>query len=279
MIFRKKTNFNQLVRSDKSIRSDIWTALWEKRTIRSIDLNSISVSVKDGVVHLDGHVARDQNRQSIETISQSVPGVISIRNSIIADRDLTIKVAQALAEDDYTRPHILWVGCWHGWISISGEIPTPRAQLATEAAASQVPFVRGVISLPSVKGETASLTRSIVQPTIGSHVYGKQGKLGLVTGVVISPCDRLVSHVVVSANYEVDGWPIFGEYILPAESIEQLNRESIFLARDSLSLSAYPVFDPMEYPTASSKWQPPYPYASGTVRWSIEGLPGHCGTQ
>jgi hypothetical protein len=43
-------------------------------------------------------------------------------------------------------------------------------------------------------------------------------------------------------------------------------------------LSAYPIFDPVECPTASSKWQPPYPYTSGSVRWSMEGLPGHGGT-
>jgi hypothetical protein len=44
-----------------------------------------------------------------------------------------------------------------------------------------------------------------------------------------------------------------------------------------LPLSAYLIFDPVECPTASSKWQPPYLYASGSVRWSMEGLPGHGG--
>jgi osmotically-inducible protein OsmY len=272
MISRQESNVYEALRPDKSIKADIWTALAKKQIIRAFDLNSISITVEDGVVLLEGHVARDQNRQLIADISHSVSGVIAIQNSIISDRDLNIEVAKSLAKDEHTRPYLLYVGSWHGWVRISGEVPTNEVQLAVEAAASRVPPVRGVISLPSVEGKSQESTRSTLQPEIGANVYGDFGLVGEVIEVIINPRSRLVGQIVVSANYEVDGWPVFGEYILPVDSLGLVNYGSIFLARESKPLSTYPVFDPTEYPMAPYSWQPPYPYPIGSVRWSREDL-------
>lgn len=264
----------RFVRSDESILADIWTALWREDTVRSIDWDSISVKIQDGEVFLAGHVAREQNRQLVEGIVRAVPGVTAVNNQIIADRDLIVEVAQALAEDERTRPYILRVGSFHGWISLGGEVPTREVQSAAEEVAGQVPSVRGVLSLPKVTGERQNPGRRAVQPQIGASAYGEQGQVGVVTQVVVNPRNRLVSNVVISANYEAQGWPVLGDTILPVEAIEHVNPGSIFLVRDGLPLSACPAFDSAEYPRAPLTWRPPYPYAPGAVRWPLEELPG-----
>jgi len=272
MINIYKAISNPLVRSDESILIDILATLWRVDQIRSIDYQSISVAVRDGEALLEGHIAREQNYRLIEDIARSVPGVVAVHNRIITDHELVIEVAKALFEDRRTRPYILPVSSFHGWVSLGGEVPTRQVQLAAEEAAGRIPIVRGVLSLPGLIGEEQGPERRAIQPQSGATVYGNDGQVGVVTQVVINPRNRLVSQVVVRASYDVEGWPVFGEYVLPAEAIIQVNAESIFLAQTSSPLSAYPVFDPSDYPFASSAWRPPYPYIPGAVRWPGEEM-------
>jgi hypothetical protein len=63
---------------------------------------------------------------------------------------------------------------------------------------------------------------------------------------------------------------VLGEYVLPVESMAWVNKDGLSLAQNRSALSAYPVFDPAEYPLAPPTWQPPYPYSPGAVRWPLE---------
>ncbi len=273
MIESYESSLNRLVRSNESIQADIQAALLKEETIRSVDFESLSVAVQDGIVDLKGYVNKEFNRRLIEDIVRSVPGAVAVHNYIIADRTLNIEVAQALAKDERTRPYILRVGSFHGWVSLSGEVTTHQEQLAAEQVAGSVSSARGVVSLPRVTGEKPDLPRRAIQPRIGASVYGDNGQVGVATQVVINPHNKLVSHVVVSANYDLNGWPVFGEYILPVDAIALVSTSSVFLEREGLPLSSYRVFDPEEYPQPPITWQPPYPYTSGAVRWLIDELP------
>jgi hypothetical protein len=218
-------------------------------------------------------VAGTFNRRRVEDSAWSVPGVNAVQNDLVADGDLEFQVAQALARDARTRPCILRVGSYHGWIRLSGTVSSQEIQSAAEAVAAGVPAVRGVIALPRVTGETATPWRRAVQPRPGARFYDAAGEAGLVEQVVINPRNRLVTHMVVSSNmagasYDIaDFRRVTGDYLVPVEAAEVVNVESVFLSRQAPPMTAYPLFDASAYPPAPFTWRPPYPYEPSMVRW------------
>jgi osmotically-inducible protein OsmY len=267
-----KQNF--LLYSDASILAEIWKAASQDAGIRALDIDSFSVSVRDGFVMLTGHLSRRYHRELIEEIACSVPGVHGIYNQLIVDTDLTIQVARMLSKDERTRHLIVPVGCGHGWVRLGGVVPRRDLQMAAEQIAAQVPFVRGVLSRPRVLGEYPETERRLIQPHIQAKVHDYNRQEGVVTQVVIQPRNRLVTHAVVSASGFQDGKFMFYEYLVPVEGMEVVNRESIDLKRNGPPLSAFPAFEPSEYPLAPSDWLPPYPYTAGVVRWPCEPFEG-----
>jgi len=266
MVTRKAAT-KQMERSDDSILGDIWQALWKEEIIQSIDIHDFSVDVENGEACLSGHVSGDSNQQQIEEIARSVPGVIAVHNHIVADHDLIIQVAQALGKDERTGPFRLPVRCYHGWVEITGVVPSHTLQCAAEEIAASVPAVRGVIRLPDVKGEPASITHDAVQPPIGARVYGMDETEGIVFQVVIQPQNRLVTHAIVRASYIVDGWRRLCDYLVPVEAMQVANEGNILLNRSAPAIHQFPAFNPVDYPFAPLTWQPPYPYTAGNVRW------------
>ena len=265
-----KSKPDLIVRPDNSILFEIWDKLWKCDVIRSVDINSFSVSVVNGVVLLTGHLSRASNRRLIEDIAHAVPNVIAVNNKLVTDDELSLQVAQALGRDEQTRQFILPVVCSHGWVYLRGEVPTRELQFVAEKIAGQVPSVRGVISLPKVAGESCCPVHRALQPNIQSRIYDHNKQEGAVTHVVIQPLNRLVTHAVVSTNDFRDGKDVFHEYLVPVEEMEVVNRESIFLKRNGPPLNTFPAYEPSEYPPAPLNWQPPYPYSVGTVRWPRE---------
>jgi osmotically-inducible protein OsmY len=258
------------LRTDDGILADIWDALWKVDTFRSLDLGSLSIDVKDGEVYLDGHLAQEYNRPLIVSIAQSVAGVVAVHSHLVLDCDLIIRVAQALANDERTRPYILPVDAFHGWIHVGGEVPTCELQQVVEKIVAGVLDVRGVTLLPRIAGENSTIPHRSAQPRIGAVVYGKDGEVGIITQVVIQPDNRLVTHVVVRSKELTDGNLVARETVIPLEVSDLVKNESIILQRNGPSLKAFPAFDPDEYPLAPFTWQAPYPYTAGEVRWSIQ---------
>lgn len=256
----KKVSVDPWIRIDNSILAEIWEAVWKYEEIRCLDIDDFSISVKQGVVQLRGHINRENNFQLIEKAVRSVAGVVAVQNSLVVDRDLTIYVAEALARDERTRPFILAVGCIHGWVSLGGEVPTSDLQLVAEEVAAQVSIVRGVVSLPRVTGTPPEPIRRAVQPRIDTMLYGEDGHVGVIFQVVIQPRNRLVTQVIAN-DFKND------KYLVPVEAFEVVNKESAFLKRKVASLSTFPVINPTDHSPAPSNWQPPYPYAGSAILW------------
>lgn len=257
------------LRTDDGILADIWDALWREDNIRSLDLVSLSIEVNAGEVSLYGYLAQENNLPLIESIVRSVAGVVAVHSHMVLDRDLIIRVAQALAGDERIRPYILPVDAFHGWIHIGGEVPTYELQHAVEKIAAGVSGVCGVISLPRVAGQSPEEPRRAMQPRIGAVVYGKNGVEGTITQVVIQPDNRLVTHIVVSSKELIDGNLEARETVIPLEASDLVKNESTFLVRIGPSLKTYPYLDPDEFPLAPFTWKAPYPYTAGEVRWSL----------
>jgi osmotically-inducible protein OsmY len=166
-----KTRQNWLLYSDDSILTEIWKAVRQDDGIRALDMGSFSVSVKEGLVLLTGHVSRKYHRELIEAIACSVPGAHAVQNNLVVDSDLTIQVAANLAMDERTRRFIFPVGCAHGWVRLGGAVSRRELQRAAEEIAAQVPSVRGVLSRPRVidgprQSGAPSNPRSTQRPTI-----------------------------------------------------------------------------------------------------------------
>jgi osmotically-inducible protein OsmY len=260
------------LRTDDGILVDIWDALWKEDAIRSLDLGSLSIEVKDGEAYLNGHLAQETDLLRIERIAQSVAGVVAVHNYLVTDRELIIQVAQALARDERTRPYTLPVNTSHGWIYLGGEVPTRDLQHVAEKVAGGVSRVRGVVGLPRVTGESPTPLKPAMQPRIGAVVYGRNREEGVITQVVIQPENRLVTHIIVRSNEIKDTNLVTPETVVPVEAIDRGKDESVFLGRNGPSLSKYPLFDPDEFPLAPFTWKAPYPYTAGEVRWSLRQL-------
>ncbi len=252
---------------DEAILEDIWRALWNEETIRNMDINDISVDVENGQVCLSGHVSMDKNNQRIQEIAWSFPGVIAVHHHLVTDQDLPIQVAQALGDDERTRPFTLPVYSYHGWVGMGGLVPDRDIQRAAEETAASVPAVRGVILLPDIEGEKSAAVRNAVQPQIGLQVYGKDAVEGTVYQVVINPRNRLVTHAIARVRQTSDGWQASCDYLVPVEALDVADAGGIFLSHSAPAINQFPVFNRADYPFAPLTWQPPFPYAVGSVRW------------
>jgi osmotically-inducible protein OsmY len=262
-----KVNLIQIHRTDEMILDDIWSALSKEETIRAIDIYDISVNVENGQACLSGHVSREFNEQRIEEIARSILGVMAVHNHIVADSDLTIQIVQALNNDKLTRPYSLPVYSHHGWVGIGGLVPNRTIQRAAEEIAARVPAVRGVVLLPDIEGEQCASVRDAVQPRIGVQVYGDDETEGKVYQVVILPQNRLVTHAIVRVNQLIDNWQRSCDYLVPIEAMNCADEGNIFLKQSAPAIHQFPAFNPADYPFAPLTWQPPYPYAIGSVRW------------
>lgn len=260
------------LQTNDSILAEIEDSLWKDDALRTLDMNSLSIEVKNGEVFLFGHLAQENHLLWIERIFNSMEGVVAIHNNLVMDQALVIQVAQALARDERTRPFILPVDASRGWINLGGEVPTRELQQVAEKVAAGVPDVRGIVSLPSLAGQSPDKPRHAVQPRIGAIVHGMIGEVGVITQVVIQPENRLVTHVVVRAIEIKDTSLVFRETVVPCLDIDHVNGESIFLGRNGPSLSTFPALDPDDYPLAPFTWKAPYPYTAGEVRWSLQEI-------
>jgi osmotically-inducible protein OsmY len=265
-----KVAAKQVSRPDESIAADVWANILREESIRTLDRDSIRLEVKDGEVTLWGHVVKPAHRTRVEELAARVRGVVAVHNRLVVDHDLAVEIAQALARDERTRPYILSVNCYHGWVTLVGEVPTSEAQQAAEEVAASHPLGRGVIALPRVSGQSAAPSRRPLQPEVGARVYTRSGLVAHVSQVVIDPRNRLVSHLVITLDGSVYGGQTGLHYVLPAEAIDFVREGSVWLKAEAASQIRLSPFVPEQFPLAPSDWQPPFPYKAGTIRWPAE---------
>lgn len=254
---------------DRDLLEQVWRALRQQPVIRALDLGHISVAVRRERVFLSGHV---RSRRLVEQTVARVPGVRRVASALVADRDLATSVALALSQDPGTRPYLLRVDVTHGWLRLLGEVPSAKAQEAVEAVVARQPLVRGVVQLPAVAGEPSDERRRAIQPPVGAEVIDAHGPpYGQLVQVIIDPYSRLVTHAVVDIPSEAIG-PVGATtsnlLVVPTTEFGQVAPKTVYLRRDSGSVATYPIFSSAHFPAPPPIWRPPFPYQSGTVRWS-----------
>lgn len=269
--------------TDASLKGSVERAIWKDEVLRAIEYYEIDVGVKDGIVHLNGHIANTTSRIRIENAVRSVPGIPGVRNHLILDEKLTGEVAGALAALEHTHGCKFFTGSSHGVISITGVVNNENVKLLAEMYAARNPNVRAVINHVRVAGAARQELQDLpfLQPIIGERIYFRDGHSGVVKRVVINPNNRRVIAMVLLVNF-IDprlpfnslkdgkpGLPVPFVHV-PMDTVRYLTKVSGFLLINSDEHSRYQVFDSGSFFAPGNDWTPPYPYCPDDVLFPVE---------
>jgi osmotically-inducible protein OsmY len=262
----------QTDRPDADILAEINDRLWQDEATRAMERSNVAVRIRSGRVFLAGHVTNQRDLQLVADLVGSIPGVQAIHNALVADQDLVVEVAQALAADARTRPAIIRVGASHGWIQMAGEVPDEATRRTAEEVAASVARVRGVLGLPHLPDAQpqGARNRRSLQPRVGAAVYATDGTAGRIELVVISRRNRLVSHLVVAGAPEVGWLPVRGAWVVPVEAVAHATEGGVFLTQRLAAVVARTPVEAVNFELPPPEWRLPFPYEAGEVRWLIQ---------
>ena len=147
------------VKNDLDLRSDIEEELrWDS----TIDARKIGVAVIDGIVHLTGEVRTYTDKWRAERAVERVDGVRGIANDIEVvlagehtDADIAKRAANKLDYNLTVPRGAISVKVDNGWITLKGEVPFDYQRRAAERVVRDIPGVKGVSNLISLKPSAA----------------------------------------------------------------------------------------------------------------------------
>jgi hypothetical protein len=98
-------------------------------------------------------------------------------------------------------------------------------------------------------------------------VYAEEGEIGTLVGVVVNPCNRLVSHIVINARLDLGRREVRGQFVIPAAAIKMTTVGGTTLTDSMRDVNARPRFREGDFPMPPADWQLPFPYHAGEVHW------------
>ncbi len=113
-------------RADNELRDAVYEALWNYSRLR-IDMRAIDIQAVDGEVWLRGHVSSSLNRRITSELIQDLKGLTTVHNELVADPDLALTIARALANDPATRQQLIGVYPVLGQVYLRGRVLTQDA--------------------------------------------------------------------------------------------------------------------------------------------------------
>jgi hypothetical protein len=272
-----------LASTDASLKGSVERAIWKDEVLRAIEYYEIDVRVKNGIVHLNGHIANTASRIRIENAIRSIPGIQEVRNHLILDDKLTVQVAGALGILEHAHGCKFFTGSSHGVISINGIVSHESVKSLAEICAAGNPGVRAVINHVRVAGAAGPELRDLpfLQPVIGETIYFLDGPAGVVQQVVINPKNRRVIAMILLGNFSDPRSPVHshnnattglaGQLVYVAmDAIRYLTKASGFLLINSQEHHRYQDFDSASFFAPGAEWTPPYPYCPSDVLFPVE---------
>jgi osmotically-inducible protein OsmY len=118
--------------------------------------SSIQVVLNDSVVVLHGAVGNHSTKAQMLEATRGVPGVQHVRDELLTDSELEIRIACTLCTDPSTRPDAFGIvaNASNGFIELVGMVPKHTVARAAERIAINVKGVRAVSNrLRVFKGE------------------------------------------------------------------------------------------------------------------------------
>jgi osmotically-inducible protein OsmY len=130
-------------RADPELEEEVRQALWDYPRLR-VDLGAVTVHAQCNEAWLLGHVSSDINRRLIEDLARAVPGVRDVHNEVVADTDLAVSIAGALAKHEETRGLPIGVYPTLGDVFLRGLVRTEQAKQVAEQVALNTPGIKAI---------------------------------------------------------------------------------------------------------------------------------------
>jgi osmotically-inducible protein OsmY len=148
------------VKSDDELRRAVEQQLEAEP---DLDARRIVVSVDDGIVTLAGEVRSFGERWQTERLIDRIPGVRGVANEIEvhsdttrSDSDIARMAVRALRRSLLAPSGSVTVRVEHGWVVLTGEVGWDFQRRAAERAVRNVPAVRGISNLVTVRPRAGS---------------------------------------------------------------------------------------------------------------------------
>ncbi|WP_176728890.1 BON domain-containing protein [Thermogemmatispora onikobensis] len=132
-------------RPDRELQREVEAVLFDLYPLH-IDLRGISARVLDGVLYLDGNISSALRADLVERQVVGIPGLLEVRNKLVADDTLASEVALALGRDPRTRGLPIGVYPRLGVVRLSGAVRTEEQKRVAAEIARSVPGVRQVLN-------------------------------------------------------------------------------------------------------------------------------------
>jgi len=130
---------------DDYVEREARNALRHVPGLAETELRAVHLEIEDGKVLLLGNVAAARIAEAIEAALSGVSCVQGVDNRLVADPDLEVGVASALAENPSTRGERFVVHSRLGRVTLEGQVRAEAAKAAPEVARE----VAGVVSIES----------------------------------------------------------------------------------------------------------------------------------
>ena len=278
----RRASFGPIPKTDEEIKESISHTLLKYDVLQALHYFEIDVSVKNGIVYLNGHIVHTTTQNWIESAIRAIPGTLGLNSNLVPDNKLNLEVAASLEKLEDTYGCKFFVGASHGVISLSGVVSAENVRLLAEKCVAGNSNVRGVINHVRIAGAKLGLPRqSFLQPRIGAIIYFLDGVLGAVKQVIINPNNRCVVQVILQGQSSGQGQGLKvltnnqaeileKPAVIPVNLIGYLTNSSGFLTIKSTETRQYADFNPSYFAAPNMDWVPPYPYRPEDVLFTVD---------
>ncbi len=131
---------------DRELERAVHLSLMTFAPLRYTAVHTIDIEARDGFVRISGHVANELHRREGLKRAATAPGVARVDTDLVSDEWLLRAIAREMTGYSQLQPSRVRVRVYLGWVTLEGELGSPRD---IELAAAIAAAVRGVISVES----------------------------------------------------------------------------------------------------------------------------------
>ena len=124
---------------------------------------AVRVQVVGGTAYMTGNVRLPVQKADAEKAVASARGVLTVQSAVATDWDLSIAIAQALAQQGLTRQGLVTVKSSLGRVRLSGHLATQELVDSAVALAASVAGVRSVVQAIQVRAVPAQEPAVVVE--------------------------------------------------------------------------------------------------------------------
>lgn len=132
-------------RPDSELQQEVEDILFELTPLH-IDMKGLNLRVLDSVLYLEGNISSTLRADLVMDQVMGIPGLVEIKNNLIADDTLANELAMALGRDPRTRDLPIGVYPRLGDVRLSGSVHTGQQKSTADEIARNFPGVRSVIN-------------------------------------------------------------------------------------------------------------------------------------